>query len=74
MCAAVQPLCCRYCVPLLAATGRGRGVGWGGYGVGDCTMDPGLGQKRVPSLKNTTNWATDFLVNSKQGKGRKVVG
>ena len=24
-------------------------------------MDPGLGQKCVPSLKNTTNWATDFF-------------
>ena len=45
------------------------GVG-GGYGVGDCTMDPGLGQKCVPSLKNTS----EFLVHSKQGKGQKVVG
>ena len=48
--------------------------GGGGMGFGECTMDPGLGQNCVPSLKNTTNWATDFLVHSKKGKGLKVVG
>ena len=46
----------------------------GGGGFGECTMDPGLGQNCVPSLKNTTNWATDFWVHSKKGKGLKVVG
>ena len=48
--------------------------GVGGYGRGggggDCNMDPGLGQKCVPSLKNTT----DFLVHYKQRKGQEVVG
>ena len=46
-----------------------------GWGVvfGECTMDPGLGQTCVPSLKKTTNWATVFLVHSKKGKGLKVV-
>ena len=51
---------------------RGVGVGW--YGVGDCTMDPGFRQSCVPSLKNTTTWATDFLLHSKKRKGLKVVG
>ena len=55
-------------------TAGGCGGGRGGYGVGNCTMDPGLGQNCVPPLKNTTNWATDFVVHSKKGKGLKVVG
>ena len=53
----------------LSVAGGLSGVGGGGYRVGDCTMDSGLGHKSVPSIKNTT----DFLVHSKQGKGRKVV-
>ena len=50
------------------------GGGGGGMGFGECTMDPGFGQNCVPSLKNTANWATDFLVHSKKGRGLKVVG
>ena len=49
-----------------------RGGGGGGMGFGECTMDPG--QNCVPSLKNTTNWANEFLVHSKKGEGLKVVG
>ena len=50
-------------------TTGGWGGGGGGMGLGEGTMVP-----RVPSLKKTTNWATDFLVHSKKGKGLKVVG
>ena len=48
--------------------------GGGGYGVWGMHHGPGLGQNCVPSLKYTTNWATNFLVHSKKGKGLKVVG
>ena len=48
-----------------------RGVG--GHGVGDCTVDQGLGQNCVLSLKNTTNWATEFLVHSKKGKRLRLL-